>query len=439
MKAEKESRLLQIPFSPDAKRERQATSATEVEGMEHPRGSALQSLAAELHQAALQGIFDYPLTWTRITRTVAALLVALGAFHAAMVAIPLIRSQGSLLGAIFNWRMLGALLGATLAFTVAALIANAFQRIQISPQGLGVQGVTGWLRIPWKNVEALRIMEVSGSERYMVMIPFKGKLTPPHPAPMLRLIPLLVGASNGQERGLIITSDIGHFERLLQLIVSYMAQEAGQIVPTIEAYVDEHALMPIGQLLIGSEAAISRLTRPLDTSLDPYRTPISQREFDLPWLNILSRQAIIAAMPAVLFFVDINLRHGEKTLQPVQWFWTVIIFGLGIAELPYIAMLARSVGELTVGRGQFNRTIWAHLELQVPRALLVLAGAGLLGVGAPLGFALLLWAAGIALTTYLITRYMMRLHHISVTQALLATAGTAIFQVVLLALLVGLR
>jgi hypothetical protein len=34
---------------------------------------------------------------------------------------------------------------------------------------------------------------------------------------------------------------------------------------------------------------------------------------------------------------------------------------------------------------------------------------------------------------------MMRLHHISVTQALLATAGTAIFQVVLLALLVGLR
>jgi hypothetical protein len=248
-----------------------------------------------------------------------------------------------------------------------------------------------------------------------------------------------VGASNAKERGIIITSDLQQFERLLQLIVSYMAQEAGQVVPTIEAYVDEHATMPLGQLLVGGEAAISRLTRPVDTSLDPYGMPVVQSEFDLPWLNVLSRQAVIAAMPALLFLVDVHLRHGEKTLQPVQWLWALIIFGLGMAELPYVAMLARTVGELTVGGGQFKRTIWAHLELQVPRALLILMGIAFLGIGAPIGFAVTFWAVGIAITTYLVTRYMMRLHHLTVPQVLLATVGTAIFQVVLLALFVGVR
>src|SRR5688572_13472657 len=221
MKVEKESRLLQIPLSPGAKRDKESPTATGLapEPGDRPKGTALQSLAAELHQATLQGIFEYPPTWTRIARTFAVILVALGAFHVAMVAIPLIRSEGSLVGAIFNWRMLGALVGAGLAFFVASLIANIFQRIQVTSQGLGVQGITGWLRIPWKNIEALRVMEIPGSERYMVMIPFKGKTIPPYPAPMLRLIPLLVGASNAKEQGIVITSDLLQFERLLQLII----------------------------------------------------------------------------------------------------------------------------------------------------------------------------------------------------------------------------
>ena len=43
----------------------------------------------------------------------------------------------------------------------------------------------------------LRVMELGGkmSGRYMVMIPFKGRTTPSTPAPMLKMLPSLVGAN----------------------------------------------------------------------------------------------------------------------------------------------------------------------------------------------------------------------------------------------------
>ena len=440
MKTEKQSRLLNIPFSPGAKKGGQSATAT-AEPAERSQGTALQSLAAELHQAALQGVFEYPRSWTLVARTASVLLVALAAFHLAMVAIPLLREGGAGAQSLLHWRMLGALIGAGAAMCAAAFISNLFQKIQVTPQGLGVMELTGWRRIPWKGVQALRVMEAGGQERYMVMIPFKGRTVPPTPAPMLRFMPILAGVSAGGECGIIITSHIVNFERLLQLIVSYMAQEAGQVVPTIEAYVDEHATMPLGQLLLSHDATLNRLTRSTENAADfnPYGLPVEQNDYDLPWTKVLVKQALIAAVPALMFLADITLRHAEKPVQTVQSVWVLAILALGVAELPFVAMLARTVGEMTVGGGQFTRTIWAHLELQAPRALLLVGGVALLGLGAPIGFALALWVVGICLTTYLITRFMMRLHHLRVHQALLTSVGALIYQAALLALYFGVR
>src|SRR5438552_16766609 len=40
----------------------------------------LQALAAELHQSATQGLFEYPRRWVQISRGAAVILVALAAF-----------------------------------------------------------------------------------------------------------------------------------------------------------------------------------------------------------------------------------------------------------------------------------------------------------------------------------------------------------------------
>ena len=60
---------------------------------------------------------------------------------------------------------------------------------------------------------------------------------------------------------MIVTSDMKNFDRLMQLIVSYLVQSSGQTsnaVP-LEAFVDEDSVMPIAQLLFDPNAEIARV------------------------------------------------------------------------------------------------------------------------------------------------------------------------------------
>jgi hypothetical protein len=92
-----------------------------------------------------------------------------------------------------------------------------------------------------------------------------------------------------------------------------------------------------------------------------------------------------------------------------------------------------------VGSGRFSRATNAYLELQMPRAVLVVVGAALLGAGAPALLTQALWFAGIVLTTLFLTRFTQRLYYIPLTHTLLAAIGAFIFQLSLLALYVGVR
>ena len=447
MSTQKEQRAINVPFGPGRARQQTAVSSTDPapkaysETADKPKMSApMQSLAAELHQAALQGVFEYPPGWRLTARVATVLLVALAVFHLAMVMIPAVRPPGSIMGAIFSWRMLGALLGAGVACGLAAFIANIFQTIHVTPQGLGLSEITGKRMISWKNVGVLRVMEMPTREHYMVMIPITGASVSTTPAPMLKLLPALLGASKTGEQGIIITSHMKNFERLLQLIVSYMAQEAGQMVPAIEAFVDENTLIPIGQLAFEPNTALNRMARPaVAADLDPYGMPSNEDDAPLPWKNLLTRQVGIALAPTILMLADILLRNGEKPLSAVQALWVVAIMAVGVAELPFIGKLVQAVGELVVGGGHLKRTLWAYLELQAPRLVMVVLGAALMGLGLPAVVAQLVWLAGIVMTTVLLTVFVQKLYHISIAQALMAGIGAFIFQFALLAFYFGVR
>ena len=49
----------------------------------------------------------------------------------------------------------------------------------------------------------------------------------------------------------------------------------------------------------------------------------------------------------------------------------------GKSKADFIAKLVQAVGELVVGGGHLKRTLWAYLELQLPRVATVAVGAGL--------------------------------------------------------------
>lgn len=409
-------------------------------------GSSLRSLGSELQQAALQSTFEYPKTWPMVAKTVSAVLLALAFAHISFVLIPLARNVGPI-SALLSWNALGLAIELVAVSLVCAFLVNAVSALRINPQGLGVAELFGWRLIPWKQVEVLRVMELGGKlgGRYLVMIPFKGKTTPNTPAPMLQWIPTLVGANRGGERGIILTSDMKNFERLLQLVVSYVAQAANPSTSNanivIESYVDEDVNMSTAQLLLDPENALERLSHYTLQTADAGPYGITEVDTDPPvnWPRMMLRQLPIALLPAIVLFTDVLVRAVDRPFLLWHAFWAVVLLVMGLVELPFVAYLIQAVGELMVGGGKFKRAIWAYADLQIPRALSIMLGLSLLGVGLPSGFTQALWLAGIALTTLLTTRFVQKLYYMPVAHTILAAIGTFIAQLLVLALYFGVR
>jgi hypothetical protein len=314
-----------------------------------------------------------------------------------------------------------------------------FASLQVTPQGLGVSELFGWRRIAWKDIGVLRVMELTASGRYVVMVPFKKGAKIGGPGPMLSLIPRMLGAAQKGERGVVVTSDLKNFERLLQLIVSYLAQAAGQVNPQIETLVDEEVMMPVAQLLFQPETALARLTRSSRQTEDFYGVSVADKEPTLVWKRVLPVQLLIALGPALVMLADLLARNNERPVLPMHFVWVVGLLAMGVLELPFVARMVQGVGDLMVGSGQFKRSVLAYQELQAPRAVLVFLAAAVVGSGMPAMIGQGLWFVGIVLTTILVTRYVQKLYYLPVTPALLATVATFIYQASVLALYLAVR
>lgn len=413
--------------------------ATLPEMGEQPLNPNLNSLAAELHQAALSGVFQYPRGILLGTRIFAGILLVASFVQLGMMGLTLMRQPGATVLSLLTLSMLGAVLGVVLAGVVSSFVFNLFTSLQVTPQGLGVSELFGWRRISWKDIGVLRVMELPVKGRYVVMVPFKKSARLGLPGPMLSLMPWLMAATQGGERGVLITSDLKNFDRLLQLIVSYLAQAAGQATPAIETLVDEDTTMPVAQLLFEPDAALTRLTRSSRASEDFYGVTVADTAPQISWSKIMPLQLVIALGPLLLLLADILRRNDVRPIVPMHFAWAAVLLVLGLVELPFVARVVQGVGDLMVGSGQYKRTLLAYLELQAPRAMLVFLAAAVVGAGLPPGVTQVLWFAGIVLTTFLVTRYVQKLYYLPLTPALLASLGTFIFQASLFAVYVGVR
>ncbi len=414
------------------------TKAAPPEELEGPLGSGMQSLAAELHQSALQGVFDYPRTWLIAVRVLAGLLLV-GAFvQLGLTAAAALRQPGAGFADLLSMPLLGAALGVGLAWAVSALLFNLISPLRVTPEGLGVSELFGSRKIPWAGVGILRVMEVRGG-RYVVMLPFQHGTRTGTPAPALRIIPALLGTAQSGERGVLLTSDIKNFERLLQLVVAYLAEAAGQVAPSVEALIDEDVVMPVAQLLLDPAAALARLTRSRDTGVDPYGVAVDDTGPSVAWRKVMSAQLLTALGPVALLGLELLRGQAERPLVWAHLVWTAVLLALGMAELPFAGRVVQGVGDLMVGSGQYKRAVLAYLELQFPRAALIFLGAALVGAGIPAIAAQALWLAGIALTTVLTTRYVQKLYYLTLTPTLLASIGIFVFQLSLMAVYFGVR
>lgn len=399
----------------------------------------MQSLAAELQQSATQGLFEYPRHWLLIAKAIAVVFTLASLLHLSLVAVSGVRTAGAFPRGLFSWEIAGAALGAAVAIAAGALLVNLFPSIQVTPQGLGVSELLGYRQIPWEQIGVLRIMELSTRSCYAVMIPFNGATNPRSPAPMLGIAPFLAGAAQWGERGVLISSYINNFERLLQLIVSYLSQASGQSIPAIEAFVDEEAAMPVAQLVLDPEMAIIRMARPTEVDADPYGLTSAEVDSPLVWRTISQKQAFIALVPLLYLLVDILARGGNRPPSFLQVLWLLALFGVGMLELIFVGRLVQAVGELTVGSGFFARTVRAYIELQLPRVMLIVVGIVMLSMNLPVQLAQACWLGGIVITTMFVTRFTQRMYYLPLSRSLIATIGAFIFQLSVFALYFGAR
>lgn len=390
-----------------------------------------RSLAPELHESALEGFFQYPRRRVLITRVLAITIAVVALARVLIVLLNALRAPDGFLPNFLRWEIIGTVVGASIALFASALLANLFQTLRITPLGLGISELTGWRRVSWEQLGKLRVMELSSTGRYVVMIPINGPTHPATPAPMLRIVPALSGASRTSERGLIITSEMGNFDRLLQLLVAYISQAAGKNVPMVEEHIEEDAVMPVAQLALEPQGALARMAQHEGALVDEYGVSI-RREAPIRWDSLLKRQLPIALAPALFLLADVLMRHAERPPSWTHLLWAVVLVAFGMAELPFIAKLTQTVGDLMIGGGQFTRPAWAYLEMQVPRAVMIVVGAAMLGIGLPSSIAQACWLVGIVLTTLLLTRFVEKLYYIPIGRSLLATIGAAIFQVFVL-------
>src|SRR5205085_355163 len=186
----------------------------------------------------------------------------------------------------------------------------------------------------------------------IVMLPFTGSAGL-GPAPLLRILPALAGASANGAKGVLVTSHIKDFDRLIQLIVSNMSQAKGMSVPRIELFVDETVVMPMAQLLLAPEDAIVRMARSSRTE-SIYGMPVQDREQQVNWLQVMRRQILLAATPVLLMLVYEAMR-GTVALEQLGWAGVLLV--LGMAELPFVGKLSQAVGDVSVGSGQLKRSV----------------------------------------------------------------------------------
>src|SRR5687768_18400480 len=129
MSTQPKSRALALPLG----RKARTQPAADADGQSAITGSSLQSLAAELHQSAVQGVFEYPRNFITTAKVAVALLTVLPFMVLAMLIIPAYQATGNM-SALVSWKVLAALIAGAVALLSAGFIAALFPTIHVRPE-----------------------------------------------------------------------------------------------------------------------------------------------------------------------------------------------------------------------------------------------------------------------------------------------------------------
>ncbi len=313
--------------------------------------------------------------------------------------------QGAALSAQPLRPLVAAHLGLLLAAWAVAVVYAFLPDLSLADEGLAVRTMWGWQAIPWATVKAIRVAGLERSQRRLVLV--QGRWTRWSPWP--RLVSACLGA--GLEPGLLFTSAIRDFQPLLERL----RQEVAWAAP--DALFDDEFFSLPARLVFEPVPTLASL-------VDQAR--------DEGWPLAISAQAMgaVAGGLVVVYLLILVLVGGAwwKPLAVVAL--TGIEWGLGTFYLYALA-------EVFPGEIEFRPAALLYPLPQVPRALLTVPMAMLIGAGASfpaatLGLAGVIWAVTL---TALLVQQVFRLQ--SVLPAMIGGVLQALFQSLALVLVFG--
>ncbi len=301
--------------------------------------------------------------------------------------------------------LVAAHIGLLLMIGTLAFIYTALPNLTIADNGLAARTLTGWHLIPWSQISVVRIQSFAESDRRLVLIQGTWSRWSPWP----RLVSACLGA--GFAPGLLLTSDIRDFKPLILRLY----QEVKSASP--DALFDDEFVSPSALLVMEPQPTLDTLT--------------TQAQGE-GWPMSVSAQAM-AAVPLGLVLVQLLMLIVQGDL----WWKTVVIIALGAFEWPIGSAYLYALAEFFPGDVGFREAALLYPLPQIPRALLALPMAMLVGVGLPflaamIGLAGVLWA--VLLTAFLVRRiFLVR----SIVPVAIGGAFQALFQFLVLAMVLS--
>lgn len=316
---------------------------------------------------------------------------------------------------------------------ILALILFVFgfcNQVEVTPSSLKIRYAGFWRKIRWENISFIRTIELTApTERLVVLVQTKGRgLSFFH-----RLYSLLLGA--GWQKGFIITSDIKHFDNLVQYLIYYKTQkmtltpeQQATVSNPAELFVEDGFVSPALQGTLEPSALMDTVINefpPNETSVP--RWPDKETRAEL-----FPKMAAIALVVPVLYLIGNLLRLEQVT--PLILVGAALLWLLGMFEWVFVSYFIYLNGLQFALLNRFRPALLGYPYLQGSRIIAGLLAVTMVILLAPGWLVFLVIATACVWGAVLTMLFTARLFEFDFNRAVLAGLGTLAYQLVFLAI-----
>lgn len=256
------------------------------------------------------------------------------------------------------WPFVAAILVLLIGIPIGLAILLLLPDVAARREGLAVRYYRQWRIVPWSQLKAIKVTELSESSQIVIVQVQRGL---PFPA---RLTSLFYDGSVAP--GLLVTSAMSAFEPFLKrIILEVMGGPASEKSPAA----------PIFQSNARSDLMLAMFspTHALDLMVDESRAETDTRGVTVGRLLSAARPMVaLSLLPPVILLCDLMIQQSLLP-EPRQLVVALTMFLLGMLEWPIVVLSSIALDETSGGGEEGARAWYLYPVAQLPRLAAMVA------------------------------------------------------------------